>query len=356
MEGLICLEHKLSIVIPVYNGGDLLIRTLDALCGQTFGDFELIVIDDGSTDDTAVRLARYAEKEPRLKSFIVQNGGPSRARNYGISKAEGDYLYLCDADDLPEPTLLERLVRELDGGADLAACGYWQERVSESGETVSSPFSVEACRCESHEAFLKALPGLMEKQLMYVNWNKMYRMEIIRRENIRFTEEFASCEDRLFNLEYDAHVERFSFIEEKLFHYYVRGGSLNSKFLPSRYASLCCFDRQLNALYEAGGLLTDEVKAMNARFFIKGVMACLASFSHPSCTLGKTEKKTGIRQILDSEELKNALSHLSGGLSWKAIGLVLGSGSAALAGLMGKAVAFSSGKLPGLVQKLKSRQ
>ena len=141
MEGLICLEHKLSIVIPVYNGGDLLIRTLDALCSQTFGDFEMIVIDDGSTDDTAVRLARYAEKEPRLKSFTVQNGGPSRARNYGISKAEGDYLYLCDADDLPEPTLLERLTKELDGGADLAACGYWQERVSESGETVSSPFS-----------------------------------------------------------------------------------------------------------------------------------------------------------------------------------------------------------------------
>ena len=160
------MEKKVSIVIPAYNGGDLLIRMLDSLCGQTFGDFELIVVDDGSTDDTALRLARYAEKEPRLRNYTVPNGGPARARNFGIRKAEGQYLYLCDADDLPEPQLLERLTAEMDKGADLAACGFIEER-EENGRVVSStPFSAGSVRCESHGEFLEALPGLMEKQLM----------------------------------------------------------------------------------------------------------------------------------------------------------------------------------------------
>ena len=105
-KGLTKLQTKVSIVMPVYNGGSLMQQMLDSLCRQTFEDFELIVVDDGSTDDTALNLARYAEKEPRLRPFTVPNGGPARARNFGIGKAEGEYLYLCDADDLPEPNLL----------------------------------------------------------------------------------------------------------------------------------------------------------------------------------------------------------------------------------------------------------
>ncbi len=93
-KGLTSLEKKISVVIPVYNGGSLLFRTLDSLCSQTFQNIEIIVVDDGSTDDTALRLAQYAEKEPRLHPFTVPNGGPARARNFGIQQAASDYLYL----------------------------------------------------------------------------------------------------------------------------------------------------------------------------------------------------------------------------------------------------------------------
>ena len=349
------MEKKVSIVIPAYNGGDLLIRMLDSLCGQTFGDFELIVVDDGSTDDTALRLARYAEKEPRLRNYTVPNGGPARARNFGSRKAEGHYLYLCAADDLPEPQLLERLTAEMDRGADLAACGFIEER-EENGRVVSStPFSAGSVRCESHGEFLEALPGLMEKQLMYVNWNKMYRMDIIRREKTAFTEEYASCEDRLFNLAYFPFVEKFTLLEEPLFHYYVREGSLNSKFLPSRYQSLECFDRVLADLYREGGRLTPQVQAANARIFLKGVVACIMSLRHDSCRLTRGEKRAFLQDILQSESLKNARGNLAGGIHFKLISAVLGTKSTGLSSLLGWAADTAGRLLPGLLRKLKHR-
>lgn len=355
-KGLNNLEIKVSIVIPVYNGGELLIRTLDSLCRQTFRDFEMIVVDDGSTDDTALRLAQYAEREPRLRCFTVPNGGPSRARNFGIEQAKGKYLYLCDADDIPEPGILEKLAAELDRGYTLAACGYFLEREEDGVHRSSTPFTAGPLSCENHASFLEALPALMEGQLMYVNWNKMYRMEIIRRAGITFPEQYASCEDRLFNLAYFSHVERFSMLGEALFHYYIRGtGNLTYKFLPSRYESLCRFDTALNALYEAGGRLTGAVRETNARIFIKGAVACLISLHHPSCTLRREEKRLFLRELLESATLKNALQNLSGGIQFRVIGLLLRTGSPALASLIGWAGNFAGRRLPGLLQKLKGR-
>lgn len=354
-ERLIYLDHKLSVVMPVYNGGELLIKMLDSICAQTFGDFELIVVNDGSADDTAARLADYAAKEPRLTPYTVENGGPSRARNFGIARASGQYLYLCDADDLPEPTLFERLVKAMDDGADLAVCGFVEEREDENG-TVSTVFPAEDRKTSTHGEFLQALPGLMEKQLMFVNWNKMYRMDIVRREKLSFTEDYASCEDRLFNLGYYPHVEKMTVIGEPLFHYFVRGGSLNSKFLVSRYDSLVCFHKTLEALYERGGALTDEVRGKNAKVFAKGVMAALGSLYHPSCRLDGKGRRDYIRTMLQSETMKDALRHLSGGIPWKVIRLVLKSGLVLPAGLMGWAVDFSSRRMPGLVRMLKGHK
>jgi glycosyltransferase involved in cell wall biosynthesis len=350
------LETKVSIVIPAYNGGDLLIRTLDSLCCQTFSNFEIIVVDDGSTDDTALRLAQYAEKEPRLRCFTVPNGGPARARNFGIEQARGEYLYLCDADDLSEPILLERLVKEMDRGVQLAACGFIQEQEADGKIKSSTEFRAEAVQTESNVEFLRVLPGLMQKQLMYVNWNKMYRMDIVRREKITFPEKYASCEDRLFNLAYFPFVDHFSFLSECLFHYYVRGdSSLVSRFLPSKYESLEQFDSTLNRLYEQNNLLTPEVQAVNARIFVKGVVACLISLHHPSCKLNRSEKHAFLLEMLRSDSLKNALAHLSGGISYQVIGLVLKTKSPVLANMLGGIAGFAAKKLPSLIQKIKHR-
>ena len=143
---------------------------------------------------------------------------------------------------------------------------------------------------------------------------------------------------------------------EALFHYYIRGtGNLTYKFLPSRYESLCRFDTALNALYEAGGRLTGAVRETNARIFIKGAVACLISLHHPSCTLRREEKRLFLRELLESATLKNALQNLSGGIQFRVIGLLLRTGSPALASLIGWAGNFAGRRLPGLLQKLKGR-
>ena len=107
------MAPKISVVVPVYNGGEIFLRTLESICAQTEGDFELIVVNDGSTDNTEKALAGFAAKDPRVRPFSIPNGGSSRARNYGLGQAKGQYLYFCDADDIPEPEILARLSAEL---------------------------------------------------------------------------------------------------------------------------------------------------------------------------------------------------------------------------------------------------
>lgn len=117
---------KLSIIVPVYNVLPYIRRCLDSLVGQTLEDYEIILIDDGSTDGTAQVLAEYAARYPeKILLKRVENGGQGRARNIAIDMARGDYLGFIDSDDWIAPTMYEKLwERAADTGADLVVCDF----------------------------------------------------------------------------------------------------------------------------------------------------------------------------------------------------------------------------------------
>ena len=101
---------SVSVIIPVYNLAKYLSKCLESVLAQTYANFEIIAIDDGSTDDSAAILKKYAEKDKRVKPILKANGGVSSARNAGLDKAEGEYIFFLDGDDWIEPETLERLV------------------------------------------------------------------------------------------------------------------------------------------------------------------------------------------------------------------------------------------------------
>lgn len=117
---------KLSIIVPVYNVLPYIRQCLDSLLNQTISDYELILIDDGSTDGTAGVLAEYAARYPeKIRVKRVENGGQGRARNIAIDMARGDYLGFIDSDDWIEPTMYEKLWRRAeDTGADVVVCDW----------------------------------------------------------------------------------------------------------------------------------------------------------------------------------------------------------------------------------------
>lgn len=135
------IQTKLiSIIIPVYNVENFISRCLDSLCNQTYPNFEVIMIDDGSTDNSYSIAKCYCEKDKRFKLFHQENSGQGSARNNGIKKAQGDYLAFVDSDDWVHPEFLEKMLCcAIANEADIVMCGV--ERVWENGIRRRNPIS-----------------------------------------------------------------------------------------------------------------------------------------------------------------------------------------------------------------------
>ena len=130
----------ISIIIPAYNAADYLAQTIESVLNQTYSDFELILIDDGSTDRTREIIKDYQCKDARIKYFYKENGGVSSARNLGLQKATGDFVSFLDSDDLWDRRFLESMYHKLVAGGELACfCGYIEKRGGYHHE-VSRPF------------------------------------------------------------------------------------------------------------------------------------------------------------------------------------------------------------------------
>ena len=123
-------DGLVSVVVPAFNDASTISDTLESLLAQRYERWEAIVVDDGSTDDTARLIASYAQKDSRFQLLGRINGGPSAARNTGIAKAKGEFLMFLDADDVFRPNTLQKLVRGLSRNPqwDAVHCGWWQTR------------------------------------------------------------------------------------------------------------------------------------------------------------------------------------------------------------------------------------
>ena len=119
---------KISIIVPVYKAENYLHRCVDSILTQTFSDFEVLLIDDGSPDKSGYICDEYARKDSRVRVFHKENGGVSSARQCGIDNAYGEYTIHADPDDWVEPTMLEELyAKAMDEDADMVICDYYED-------------------------------------------------------------------------------------------------------------------------------------------------------------------------------------------------------------------------------------
>ncbi|MEY2832410.1 MAG: hypothetical protein RLZZ574_1668, partial [Cyanobacteriota bacterium] len=126
---------KVSVIIPAYNVIRYIAATIETVFAQTYQDFEVIVVDDGSTDDTHNWLAQLSQQEPKVKIISQTNKGVQKARNRAIKEARGEYIALLDADDLWEPTKLQKQVDSLDTNSEAGLCYTWTALADNEGRT-----------------------------------------------------------------------------------------------------------------------------------------------------------------------------------------------------------------------------
>lgn len=260
-----------SIIVPVYNAQKGLSRCLESICSQTYQELEIIVLNDGSTDDSLAICEQFRAKDPRLVVVDKENEGVSRTRNAGLALAQGDYIQFADSDDVLDPDYTQNLVQAaLEHSADLVIAPYWMVIPSNSSktghalETLQESLGIEpeAPKTEVHKyGFLPQgvysredyARRLMQQPASFyygVLWNKLYRREIIMAHNIRCDEEFTWSEDMLFNLSYIRYAESFYAIRTPLY-YYARhrkhslSASVNPAQVVTTKASLFKYYKEL---------------------------------------------------------------------------------------------------------------
>lgn len=225
----------LSIIIPVYNASGTISTIVSSILNQTFQDFELILVDDGSTDSTLNVLRGLKKRDQRIVLRSKKNGGPSSARNDGLSKAHGKYVLFFDADDDIDQRMLELMVRTIGiEKSDLVVSG-WQIDLTVNKKPVKAykTISPKKTQITGDQSELKkhVLRSIGNEGLLYNLWNKMFKMDIINEHDLRFREDIRFGEDLIFSFHYLNHVARISITPEPLYHYQV--GSMTSVFSTS---------------------------------------------------------------------------------------------------------------------------
>lgn len=210
-------DRLVSIIVPVYNSEEYIEKCVLSLLGQTYGDIEIIVVDDGSNDGSADIVRSIAEKDSRVRLFSQENSGASAARNLGISKANGRWMTFADSDDRAEPEHISALVGAVGDGCECSVCGYYIDL----GNSVIAR-SPDACVLSPEKALEEML---MPDRFQGFLWNKLFDAVIIREYDIRLDTEIHCCEDLLFCAEYFRHCSGIRCIPDTGYHYCQRAES-----------------------------------------------------------------------------------------------------------------------------------
>lgn len=239
---------KLSIIVPVYNVEPYLRRCVDSILCQTFSDFELILVDDGSPDNCPDICDKYAETDSRVKVIHKKNGGLSDARNAGISVAVGDYLGFVDSDDSISENMYERLLNMAQlNNADIVACGILN--ISQEGEVFGHWPNLSEDIVYYRRDFINNLYPDVRRNIMPSVANKIFRRDIF--DKIKFPIG-RIYEDAQIQLEIYDQCNVIAVCHEHLYHYYFnRPGSINNCTYSAKQFDMLLFSLKNYHFYVA---------------------------------------------------------------------------------------------------------
>lgn len=214
---------KISIIVPIYKAEKYLCKCIDSILAQTFTDFELLLIDDGSPDNSGKICDEYAEEDSRIRVFHKENGGVSSARNMGLDNARGEWIYFSDADDVIKTDGLQLLLDGVKDGVKFVMAGY---EIYDETETLIYGCKKSTDRIvTSYDCLLYMFKPIDYPYHGYL-WCKLFYARIIKKRLLRFDEKISFNEDRLFIVQYlcSESMECF-YTTVPIYNYYIRQSS-----------------------------------------------------------------------------------------------------------------------------------
>ncbi len=295
---------KISVIVPVYNAGTTLNKSIESVLKQTLTDFEVLLINDGSTDNSAEVCKALEKKDSRIVYIEKPNGGAASARNLGLKKARGEYLCFVDGDDFIDPQMLEFFYTTAkQHNADIVQCGYYMEN-----EGSVSRISAENGVFEGAEINKKIIE-IKSKNLIDSPCNKAYRREFVLDSGVTMPEGEA-FEDTDFNLRLLKFCPKFVVCDECFYHYVLHMGSTTRKYNPEK---LGIMKRRAALLKE----VTSGVDGYCDFYLIKSVFSAIIDMF--LCCKKSEIKDTVKRECLTAEFCAAAENADFGGIGSKII-------------------------------------
>ena len=220
------MRPMVSIIVPIYNAEQYLRRCVDSILNQEYTDYELLLVNDGSTDASGDICEEYGDRDPRVIVIQKENTGVSDSRNRALDRARGKYLQFLDSDDWITPDATRLFVRAAEEyGCDMVISDFYRV----VGERLSPKGDIEEEGVLTREEFAAHMMENPADFYYGVLWNKLYRRDIVEEHNLRMDTDINWCEDFMFNLEYIRYAKVFYALHAPIYYYVKRKGSLASQ-------------------------------------------------------------------------------------------------------------------------------
>lgn len=260
------MKYLISIIIPVYNSERYLRRCINSILFQTISDFELLLINDGSTDLSLDICNEYAELDSRVKVFNKPNGGVSSARNYGMCHSQGEWITFCDSDDCVDKNWLSLFVENISQKSSLIVQFYkilGMENCSFSHDIIF------------YDDIYVGLYEMYKKNILGYVWNKLFNAQIINSNHIRFNEKFRFREDEDFVLKYLQYTNSFTIVYDGAYYY-------DMPDLSTKYLAVDNFYTSLSMFSSIRKLIKDVNDRIYLRYLVELTNAFFATFDKES--------------------------------------------------------------------------
>lgn len=294
-------EKKISIIVPVYNAEKYLGRCVESIINQSYNNFELILIDDGSTDRSALICDEFAKKDDRIKVYHIENSGPAVARNIGLSMISGAYLTFVDADDQVINDSYSKLIKELEELDVGMIISSW--RVTKENNI--------------YEVYLDddILPSGEMIGLISINdekygggypWNKLINIEKIKNKLPKFNNSLYVYEDKVWVLELLKHIDNVKLTKTISYNYYIYSSSLS-------HSSMKIYEKMENKL-DALNIILRLLKSENSNYINEFYLIYYASIINFNFIAIKEKKELKPNLIINN---KNEIKLMLKNYNWK---------------------------------------
>ena len=281
---------RISVIIPVYNAERYLPTCIESLLVQTMPDFELLLINDGSTDNSKAVCDRYAAQDARIRVFDSPNRGVSAARNLGLDQARGEFVVFVDSDDWVVPEHLQQFAESGIGEDGIAFTNLFEERPGRRKTPRTRIYTMSDCRVMSgHNDCMPVIADLLRHRGFGWTWNKMFSRATIERLGLRFDETLSYAEDEVFTARYCCHITHLVSHSHPTYRYRFVAGSLLHR--PIDPEVLIRTRTLLDGIY-ATEYYNDEMRYLTCRLFFsrlrRELRRCASSESPQADLLART--------------------------------------------------------------------